>query len=296
MAFLAVLKEGFETAVFLLAAAQTSQGTAGWRCSAGLPGSRRRSRSASPCISAAEAELGRFFRVTGVFLVLIAAGLVLGALRTAHEAGWVTIGQQQVFNFSSWMPGNSVQGALITGVFGIPADPRLIEVLGWLLYTVPVLVVFLWPARLAAAPRTRRRLLAATSAALLIAAAVLAIVVPAGGSPPAHRPHRDDRAGHTATVSLASGPRETLPSQPAHLECPHIALTAAGDHIVDGVAGARVAGQRRRGPRTRPPDGHLGAVVEFDRGPAAGGCFGRPNPRSVPGAMGRDHRVHRARA
>ena len=37
-------------------------------------------------------NLGRFFRVTGVFLVLIAAGLVTGALRTAHEAGWVTIG------------------------------------------------------------------------------------------------------------------------------------------------------------------------------------------------------------
>ena len=33
-------------------------------------------------------NLARFFRITGIFLVLVAAGLVLSALRTAHEAGW----------------------------------------------------------------------------------------------------------------------------------------------------------------------------------------------------------------
>ena len=88
-------------------------------------------------------------------------------------------------------------------MFGIPPDPRLVEVLGWLLYTVPVLVVFLWPARLAAAPRTRRRLLAAASAALLIVAVLLAIVVPAGGSA-ADALARTviDRSGHAFTVSV----------------------------------------------------------------------------------------------
>ena len=208
MAFLAVLKEGFETAVFLLAAAQTSHGN---RWFAVLGGTTGIAASIAVGIGlyfgGLKLNLGRFFRVTGVFLVLIAAGLVMGALRTAHEAGWVTIGQQQVFNFSSWMPSKSVQGALITGVFGIPADPRLIEVLGWLLYTVPVLVVFLWPARLVAEPRSRRRLLAATSAALLIVAAVLAVLVPAGGSATdANARTVTDRAGHTATVSLTARP------------------------------------------------------------------------------------------
>ena len=119
-----------------------------------------------------------------MFLVLIAAGLVMGALRTAHEAGWVTIGQQQVFDFSSWMPGKSVQGALITGVFGIPADPRLIEVLGWLLYAVPVLVVFLWPARLARGPAPGAGYWPRPAAALLIVAAVLGdLAVPRGRRP-----------------------------------------------------------------------------------------------------------------
>jgi high-affinity iron transporter len=184
-------------------------------------------------------NLGRFFRVTGVFLVLIAAGLVMGALRTAHEAGWVAIGQQQVFDFSAWMPSQSILGALITGMFGLSADPRLVEVLGWLLYAVPVLVVFLWPARLAAAPRIRRRLLAAASAALLIGAALLAITVPAGSSAPGTRARSvTDRLGHTASVSLLAKPdgRSLAIASEAGSSTRSVELAAAGDQTMNGIA------------------------------------------------------------
>jgi high-affinity iron transporter len=237
MAFLAVLKEGFETAVFLLAAAETSHGNRWFAVLGGALGILASiGVGVGLYFGGLKLNLGRFFRVTGVFLVLIAAGLVMGALRTAHEAGWVTIGQQQLVNFSSWMPGASVQGALITGVFGIPPDPRLVEVLGWLLYTVPVLVVFLWPARLAAAPRTRRRLLAVTSAALLIAASALAIAVPGGGSAAdAQARTVIDRSGHTARVSLVFGPEGKAIVPPGASNFGSIALTAVSDQLVDGV-------------------------------------------------------------
>src|ERR1700730_10259960 len=179
MAFLAVLKEGFETAVFLLAAAQTSQGS---RVSAVLGATVGIGAAVAVGVAmyygALKVNLGRFFRVTGVFLVLIAAGLVMSSLRTAHEAGWITVGQQQVFDFSSWMSTRSVLGALITGMFGIPPDPRLIEVVGWLFYAVPVLIVFQWPSRLARGPHARRRLLGWSAAALGVAAAALAVFVP----------------------------------------------------------------------------------------------------------------------
>ncbi len=235
MAFLAVLKEGFETAVFLLAAAETTHGNRWFAVLGGVAGILASiGVGVGLYFGGLKLNLARFFRVTGVFLVLIAAGLVLGALRTAHEAGWVAIGQQQLVNFSSWMPTNSVQGALITGVFGIPPDPRLVEVLGWVLYTVPVLVIFLWPARLAAAPRTRRRLFAATCAALLIAAGLLAIVVPAGGPVPGAQTRTvTDRGGRTGTVSLTSRPNgRSLSIAPGK----DVALSAAGDQSVDGVA------------------------------------------------------------
>nr|WP_264006335.1 iron uptake transporter permease EfeU [Mycolicibacterium sphagni] len=197
MAFLAVLKEGFETAVFLLAAAQATH-ESGWAALLGALAGIAVSIVIGIGIyfGGLKLNLGRFFRITGVFLVFIAAGLVLSALRTAHEAGWINIGQQQVFDFSSWMPARSMLGSLITGMFGIPSDPRLIEVLGWLLYAVPVLVVFLWPARLAASPIARRRLLACTAAGLASAAAILAVAVPAQHTP---------TPGLTRTVGTADG-------------------------------------------------------------------------------------------
>jgi high-affinity iron transporter len=123
-------------------------------------------------------------------------------------------------------------------VFGIPADPRLVEVLGWLLYAVPVLVVFLWPARLAAAPRIRSRLLAAASAVLLIVAAVLAIVAPSDSPAPEARTRTaTDRAGNVARVSLAFGqPGSTLAVTPeGTANVRSIPLTAVGDQTVDGV-------------------------------------------------------------
>lgn len=239
MAFLAVLKEGFETAVFLLAAAQTSHasrwfavlgGTAGIAVSIAI--------GAGLYFGGLKLNLARFFRVTGVFLVLIAAGLVLTALRTAHEAGWVTIGQQQVFDLSSWIPGRSVHGALVTGLFGIPTDPRLVEVLGWLLYSVPVLVVFLWPARLTRAPQSRRRLLAGTAAVLLIGASVLAIAMPAVGS--TYGPHAravTDRSGHALTIALSTAPGgQSLSITPTQGPPTTVALAPAGEDTVDGVA------------------------------------------------------------
>ncbi|WP_118915311.1 iron uptake transporter permease EfeU [Mycobacterium shigaense] len=237
MAFLAVLKEGFETSAFLLAAAQTSHGNRWLAVLGGAVG-----LGVSIALGAAlyygglKLNLGRFFRVTGVFLVLIAAGLVLGALRTAHEAGWLTIGQRQVLDLSAWIPSQSVLGALLAGVFDIPTDPRLIEVLGWLLYAGPVLVVFLWPAHLAATPRARSRLLAATSAALVIAAAVLAIAMPAGAAGAARTRSVTDRAGQTGRVSLNVESRgRTLVVSEGTADERTISLAESGDQTVGGV-------------------------------------------------------------
>lgn len=239
MAFLAVLKEGFETSVFLLAAAETSHGSRWFAVLGGAVGiATSVGLGVALYYGGLRINLGRFFRVTGVFLVLIAAGLVLGALRTAHEAGWVSIGQQQVLDLSGWIPANSVLGAVTTGVFGIPADPRLVEVLGWLLYAVPVLVIFLLPARLAAAPRTRSRLLAATSAALIFVGAGLAIMTPAAGPSAGLRARTvTDRAGHTAVVSMATGPHgRELTVVPQGSSTAHsIVLIPGDDQTVDGL-------------------------------------------------------------
>lgn len=238
MAFLAVLKEGFETAVFLLAAAQASQGNRWFAVVGGVAGLVVAvAIGVGIYLGSLKLDLGRFFRITGVFLVFIAAGLVMSCLRTAHEAGWIDVGQARAFDFSSWMPAKSVVGAIITGMFGIPADPRLIEVVGWLLYAIPVLIVFLWPARWAPGPTAKQRITWITATALAVLAGAMALLIPAGGgAQPGPTRTATTAAGDSLTATLrVEGADPVLVVGPTGGRLQSIALQAAGQQSVDGV-------------------------------------------------------------
>ncbi|GGF26904.1 iron uptake transporter permease EfeU [Subtercola lobariae] len=178
MAFLAVLREGFETSVFLLAAFQSSVSPFAAGAGAVLGLLLAVAIGYGIYRGGVKLNLGKFFTVTGVFLVFVAAGLVMSALRTAHEAGWITVGQNATVDLSWLAPGGSVQAALVTGVLGIPADPRVIEVLGWALYLVPMLLFVLWPHSKRPGKRAYR-VQFGIAAACAAAALVLFIAVPA---------------------------------------------------------------------------------------------------------------------
>ncbi|HEX5465951.1 MAG TPA: iron uptake transporter permease EfeU [Candidatus Limnocylindrales bacterium] len=145
MAFLAVLREGFETSVFLLAAFQAAVdpmlaglgALIGILVAAGLGYGLYR--------GGIRLDLNRFFRLTGVVLVLVAAGLVMSALHSAHEAGWLNVGQQQLLDLTWLVQPGTIISALITGVLGIQPRPTVIEVLGWLVYLIPVGLYVAWP-------------------------------------------------------------------------------------------------------------------------------------------------------
>ena len=89
--------------------------------------------------------MARFFRLTSAVLVLVAAGLVMTAFHTAHEAGWINFGQAQAADLT-WLvrPGTPV-ASLLTGVLGIQPTPTVIEVVAWAVYLVPMLVFVLRP-------------------------------------------------------------------------------------------------------------------------------------------------------
>jgi high-affinity iron transporter len=147
MAFLAVFREGFETTVFLLAVLQN--------------GAAARTGTLGAVIGVAIAivigygiyrggrrvDLGRFFTITGAVLVLVAAGLVMSALGTANEAGWISSGQHPLLDLT-WLvrPGTPVF-SLFNGVLGVPARPVTLQVIGWIAYFVPMIVFVTWPRR-----------------------------------------------------------------------------------------------------------------------------------------------------
>ncbi|WP_082057060.1 iron uptake transporter permease EfeU [Psychromicrobium lacuslunae] len=185
MAFLAVLREGVETSVFMLAAFQSSTDALSAGLGAVLGVLIAVAIGYGIYRGGVKLNMARFFRITGVFLVLVAAGLVLMSLRTAHEAGWLTIGQASTIDLSWLAPNGSPQSALLTGVLGIPADPRMIEVLGWSLYLIPMLLFVLWPQKLRPTAQTLprfQRIIALSLAATAVALAALVALLPAPAS------------------------------------------------------------------------------------------------------------------
>jgi high-affinity iron transporter len=146
MAFLAVLREGFETAVFLLATFQASGNASTSWLGAVLGILLAAAVGYAIYKGGVRLNLARFFRVTGLVLVVVAAGLVMTAFHTASEAGWLTVGQAQAFDLS-WLvrPGTPLS-SLLTGVLGIQPFPAWIEVIAWLAYLIPMVVIVAWPA------------------------------------------------------------------------------------------------------------------------------------------------------
>jgi high-affinity iron transporter len=143
MAFLAVLREGMETAVFLLSAFQASTNRAAGSFGALLGIAIAVGIGYGIYRGGVRINLSKFFTGTGIVLVLVAAGLVSFALHTGHEAGWVNIGQGQPVDLSWLIRPGSVPSAVVTGVLGIQPKPTVIEFIGWLAYFVPATLFIL---------------------------------------------------------------------------------------------------------------------------------------------------------
>jgi FTR1 family protein len=178
MAFFAVIREGLETVVFLLAVFQNAEdpGSAGVGAVLGL--------AAAVVVGlliyggGVRINLARFFRVTGAVLVLVAAGLVASTLHTAHEAGWLNFGQGQALDLSWLVVPGSWTSALLTGMLGWQPQPTHAELIGYLLYLIPAALYVLRPAGLS----RLRRASVTGNAGLAAVILVLAVALTACGS------------------------------------------------------------------------------------------------------------------
>ena len=145
MVFLAVAREGLESVFFLLAVFQQSSG---WEAPVGaLAGI-----AVSVVIGwglysgGVRLDLRRFFRFTGLFILLVAAGLLASVLRKLHEAGVWNHLQTVVFDMSETLPMDSPAGAVLSGLLGYQAAPVTGEVIVYLAFLVVALFFFLRPA------------------------------------------------------------------------------------------------------------------------------------------------------
>lgn len=144
MAFLAVAREGLESVFFLLAIFQQSPGPS-------APIGALLGLTVSVMIGygifrgGLRLDLRRFFRWTGIFILVVAAGLLAGALRNLHEAGiWNSL-QGVAWDTSQALPVSSVLGTVLSGMFGYLDAPTIGEVAVYILFLAVSLFLFLRP-------------------------------------------------------------------------------------------------------------------------------------------------------
>jgi high-affinity iron transporter len=156
MAFLAVLREGFETSVFLLAAFQDSTDTTAAGAGAILGLVAAVAIGLGLYRGGVRINLTRFFRITGIVLVFVAAGLLASAAHTAHEAGWINGLQGQAIDLGWLVRPGTVSGSLLTGMLGLQPSPTVIEAIVYLGFAIPMALYVLWPQGMRLRPRRDR--------------------------------------------------------------------------------------------------------------------------------------------
>jgi high-affinity iron transporter len=139
LAFIAVLREGVELALFLTAATfsstayQTILGTFLGLGTAILLGW-------SFFATTVRLDLRRFFQVTGLLLILFSAGLVARGVSELVQVGWVPALIEHVWNLGGLVSTESVLGQTLGALFGYSANPSLMQVLAYAGYFVAVLL------------------------------------------------------------------------------------------------------------------------------------------------------------
>ncbi|WP_037317269.1 iron uptake transporter permease EfeU [Amycolatopsis orientalis] len=146
LSFFAVGREGLETAVFFYSTVQTAQGgttepligfTAGILAAIVLAYLIYR--------GAVRFDLGKFFTVTGVLLVFVAAGVLGYGLHDLQEAAFLPGLTTLAFDASAVMPETSWYGALLKGIFNYSQQTTVLQAVAWLAYVAIVLPLFLKP-------------------------------------------------------------------------------------------------------------------------------------------------------
>ncbi|MEU7068838.1 iron uptake transporter permease EfeU [Streptomyces narbonensis] len=145
-AFLAVGREGLETALFVWASVRASSDGSyaplagvvlglltavllGWLFYRG----------------ALRINLAKFFTWTGGMLVVVAAGVLAYGVHDLQEARFLDGLADKAFDVSAAIPPDSWYGTLLKGVVNFQPDPTVLQVTVWALYLVPTLALFLAP-------------------------------------------------------------------------------------------------------------------------------------------------------
>lgn len=156
--FLGVGREGLETAIFFYATAEAAGAgnnvpLLGWAL--GLGGAILLGYLMYK--GALQINLGKFFRYTGIGLIVVAGGILAYGIHDLQEARVLPGLNTLAFDVSGVVDAGSWYAALLKGIFNFTPQTTVLQAVAWVLYVGTVLTLFLRPARRAAAAPEQQR-------------------------------------------------------------------------------------------------------------------------------------------
>lgn len=148
VAFLAVAREGLETALFLISTT-TGDSDADVLIGALLGLAIAIVLGVAVYHGSRIIPLKAFFQVTGVLIIMFAAGLLSRAVQFLQAAGDLDTINNAAYNLTMyhWLTVDSEVGKFLAGIFGWDPRPSVEQVAVYLLYLVPALIAFFWGGR-----------------------------------------------------------------------------------------------------------------------------------------------------
>jgi len=145
LAFLAVGREGVETALLMVGYAENTAGSM-WPLAGLLIGVVVAvGLTVLLYFGALQINFAVFFKFTGALLIVVAAGILAYAVRALQTVGWLPGLQSMAFDISHRIDLSSWYGAVLSGIFNFRPDPTVLQVIAWVVYLVVVMTLFLRP-------------------------------------------------------------------------------------------------------------------------------------------------------
>jgi high-affinity iron transporter len=133
LAFVAVVREGIETALFLTAAAFSAT-PAQTLIGGGLGLALAVAVGWLLFVVSVRLDVRAFFRMTSVLLILFAAGLVAHGVHELQEASLLPVIVEHVWDINPTLDENSMVGSILKALFGYNGNPSLLEVVSYVAY------------------------------------------------------------------------------------------------------------------------------------------------------------------
>jgi high-affinity iron transporter len=154
VALVAVLREGIEAALFLLAVGTDEDGS-GVLLGAFIGIAIASALAYGVYWGGRKMPMKAFFTVTGLVLIVFAAGLVARTVMFLQISGDLgSLNLNGVYDLTSvhWLTNGSEVGKFLGAMFGWDPRPSIEQLVAYLAYLVPVTIMFLRPARRPQAP------------------------------------------------------------------------------------------------------------------------------------------------